>query len=64
MADEHRHDIAELYTKITLGEMRRSLPHFNWPLFFNRMFKDLHEKVGWVERRVTRLGEKISKIEN
>lgn len=46
MADEQRHDIAELYTKITLGDMKISLPHFNWPLFFNHMFKDLHDKNG------------------
>ncbi|PIC47746.1 hypothetical protein B9Z55_006986 [Caenorhabditis nigoni] len=46
MADEQRHDIAELYTKITLGDMKISLPHFNWHLFFNHMFKDLHDKHG------------------
>uniref|UniRef100_A0A1I7SXJ9 Peptidase_M13_N domain-containing protein n=1 Tax=Caenorhabditis tropicalis TaxID=1561998 RepID=A0A1I7SXJ9_9PELO len=44
MADEQRHDIAELYTKVTLGEMKDSLPHFDWPLFFNHMFKDLNDK--------------------
>ncbi|CAI5440720.1 unnamed protein product [Caenorhabditis angaria] len=48
MADEQRHDIAELYTKVTLGEMRRQLPNFDWHLFFNHMFKDLHDKNGKV----------------
>ncbi|CAI2347107.1 unnamed protein product [Caenorhabditis sp. 36 PRJEB53466] len=46
MADEQRHDIAELYTKVTLGQMIHQLPNFNWHTFFNHMFKDLHDKSG------------------
>uniref|UniRef100_A0A1I7XU20 Peptidase_M13_N domain-containing protein n=1 Tax=Heterorhabditis bacteriophora TaxID=37862 RepID=A0A1I7XU20_HETBA len=46
MADEQRHDIAELYTKLTLGEMRRQLPNFDWHFFFNQVFKDIKHKDG------------------
>ncbi|CAB3411137.1 unnamed protein product [Caenorhabditis bovis] len=46
MAEEQRHDIAELYTKVTLGEMRRQLPNFDWYTFFNHMFHDLVDKTG------------------
>ncbi|CAJ0914512.1 unnamed protein product, partial [Mesorhabditis belari] len=46
MADEHRHDIAELYTKLSIGDMRRRLPNFNWLLFFNSVFDDIKMKNG------------------
>ncbi|PAV82777.1 hypothetical protein WR25_24720 [Diploscapter pachys] len=45
MADEQRHDIAELYTKMTLGDMRRQFRHFDWILFFQSMFEDVRSKV-------------------
>ncbi|CAD6198779.1 unnamed protein product [Caenorhabditis auriculariae] len=46
MADEQRHDIAELYTKVTLGEMRRKLPNFDWFSFFNHIFHDIKNTNG------------------
>ncbi|CAI4221414.1 unnamed protein product [Auanema sp. JU1783] len=46
MADEQRHDIAELYAKMTLGDMRRQLRNFDWLLFFNHVFKDIKNKDG------------------
>ncbi|PAV84999.1 hypothetical protein WR25_10264 [Diploscapter pachys] len=46
MADEQRHDIAELYTKMTLGDMRRQFRHFDWILFFQSMFEDVRSKKG------------------
>lgn len=45
MADEQRHDIAELYTKMSLGEMRRMLPNYDWLFFFNHVFQDIKNKV-------------------
>ncbi|KAK0395996.1 hypothetical protein QR680_001524 [Steinernema hermaphroditum] len=44
MADDQRHDIAELYTKLTLGHMRRAYPNFNWLHFFNMVFTDIKTK--------------------
>ncbi|KIH46296.1 hypothetical protein ANCDUO_23652 [Ancylostoma duodenale] len=46
MADDQRHDIAELYTKMTLGQMREQLPNFDWQLFFNEVFRDITSKNG------------------
>ncbi|CAJ0576445.1 unnamed protein product, partial [Mesorhabditis spiculigera] len=46
MADEQRHDIAELYTKLSIGDLSRKLPNFNWLLFFNSMFEDIRTKNG------------------
>ncbi|KAF8363799.1 nep-2 [Pristionchus pacificus] len=46
MAEEQRHDIAELYTKMTLGQMTRELPYFNWKMFFNEVFADIKTKNG------------------
>lgn len=45
MADDQRHDIAELYTKMTLGQMKEQLPNFDWQLFFNEVFRDITNKV-------------------
>uniref|UniRef100_A0A1I8AE93 Neprilysin n=1 Tax=Steinernema glaseri TaxID=37863 RepID=A0A1I8AE93_9BILA len=44
MADDQRHDIAELYTKVTLGHMQRAYPNFNWLHFFNMVFTDIKTK--------------------
>lgn len=41
MADDQRHDIAELYSKLTIGKMRRDFPNFNWLEFFNVVFKSV-----------------------
>uniref|UniRef100_A0A0N4VTV3 Endothelin-converting enzyme 1 n=1 Tax=Haemonchus placei TaxID=6290 RepID=A0A0N4VTV3_HAEPC len=41
MADDQRHDIAELYTKMTLGQMKQELPNFDWLLFFNEVFREI-----------------------
>jgi hypothetical protein len=38
VAEDQRHDIAELYTKWTIGEMSTRFPNFNWLLFFNTVF--------------------------
>lgn len=46
MADEQRHDIAEMYTKITLGKMKQELPNFDWLLFFNKVFENIKDKQG------------------
>ncbi|KHJ99654.1 hypothetical protein OESDEN_00371 [Oesophagostomum dentatum] len=45
MADDQRHDIAELYTKMTLGQMNQQLPNFDWLMFFNEVFSDIIDKV-------------------
>ncbi|TMS35769.1 hypothetical protein L596_003092 [Steinernema carpocapsae] len=44
MADDQRHDIAELYTKLTLGRMKREFPNFDWLLFFNKVFAEIRTK--------------------
>ncbi|GMS83797.1 hypothetical protein PENTCL1PPCAC_5972 [Pristionchus entomophagus] len=46
MAEEQRHDIAELYTKMTLGQMTLELPYFDWKMFFNEVFADIKTKNG------------------
>ncbi len=46
MADDQRHDIAELYTKVTLGDLMRSFTHFNWLSFFETMFRDIRTPSG------------------
>lgn len=44
MADDQRHDIAELYTKVTVQQMREQFPNFDWLLFFNTLFQDIKSK--------------------
>ncbi|XGW12922.1 hypothetical protein V3C99_013514 [Haemonchus contortus] len=46
MADDQRHDIAELYTKMTLGQMKQELPNFDWLLFFNEVFREIVDQNG------------------
>uniref|UniRef100_A0A8L8KAX5 Peptidase_M13_N domain-containing protein n=1 Tax=Heligmosomoides polygyrus TaxID=6339 RepID=A0A8L8KAX5_HELPZ len=46
MADEQRHDIAEMYTKMTLGQMKEQLPNFDWQLFFNQVFRHITDENG------------------
>jgi hypothetical protein len=46
VAEDQRHDIAELYTKWTIGNMRKSFKNFDWLLFFNTMFEDIQDKNG------------------
>uniref|UniRef100_A0A183V478 Neprilysin n=1 Tax=Toxocara canis TaxID=6265 RepID=A0A183V478_TOXCA len=46
MADDQRHDIAELYTKVTIGQMRRDFSNFNWLTFFNYVFNDIRKSDG------------------
>ncbi|KAK6049614.1 hypothetical protein COOONC_12880 [Cooperia oncophora] len=46
MADDQRHDIAELYTKMTLGQMKQELPNFDWLLFFNEVFREITDQNG------------------
>ncbi|KAK6009470.1 hypothetical protein OSTOST_25594 [Ostertagia ostertagi] len=46
MADDQRHDIAELYTKMTLGQMKQQLPNFDWQLFFNQVFREITDQNG------------------
>ncbi|VDN01916.1 unnamed protein product [Thelazia callipaeda] len=41
MADDLRHDIAELYSKVTIGEMKKQFPNFDWLLFFNAVFDSI-----------------------
>ncbi len=41
MADDQRHDIAELYTKMTFGELRRQFSNFDWSIFVRTMFGDV-----------------------
>uniref|UniRef100_A0A0K0EV78 Phosphate-regulating neutral endopeptidase (inferred by orthology to a human protein) n=1 Tax=Strongyloides venezuelensis TaxID=75913 RepID=A0A0K0EV78_STRVS len=44
--EEQRHDIADMYNKITLGEMKRKLPNFDWILFFDTLFEKIPDKNG------------------
>ncbi|MFH4977167.1 hypothetical protein AB6A40_003876 [Gnathostoma spinigerum] len=44
IADDQRHDIAELYDKTTLGNLRKQTPNFDWLLFFNTVFRNVHIK--------------------
>ncbi|KAK6009293.1 hypothetical protein OSTOST_25803, partial [Ostertagia ostertagi] len=46
MADDQRHDIAELYTKMTLGQMKQQLPNFDLQLFFNQVFREITDQNG------------------
>jgi len=46
VAEDQRHDIAELYTKWTIGEMNARFPNFNWLLFFNTIFDDIADREG------------------
>ncbi|VDM56591.1 unnamed protein product [Angiostrongylus costaricensis] len=41
MGDDQRHDIAELYTKMTLGQMKEQLSNFDWLVFFNESGKQI-----------------------
>uniref|UniRef100_A0A0K0D9J7 Peptidase_M13_N domain-containing protein n=1 Tax=Angiostrongylus cantonensis TaxID=6313 RepID=A0A0K0D9J7_ANGCA len=41
MGDDQRHDIAELYTKMTLRQMKEQLSNFDWLLFFNESGKQI-----------------------
>lgn len=50
VAEDQRHDIAELYTKWTIGQMRRRYPNFDWLLFFNTIFENITDKDGRVIR--------------
>ncbi|KJH42924.1 hypothetical protein DICVIV_11073 [Dictyocaulus viviparus] len=45
MADDQRHDIAELYTKMTIGQMKEQLSNFDWLVFFNEVFRDITDKL-------------------
>lgn len=46
VAEDQRHDIAELYTKWTIGEMMRRFPNFDWLLFFNTIFVGITDSSG------------------
>jgi membrane metallo-endopeptidase-like protein 1 len=46
VAEDQRHDIAELYSKWTIGQMRQQFPHFDWLTFFNTIFEDITDKNG------------------
>uniref|UniRef100_A0AC34PXB3 Peptidase M13 N-terminal domain-containing protein n=1 Tax=Panagrolaimus sp. JU765 TaxID=591449 RepID=A0AC34PXB3_9BILA len=46
VAEDQRHDIAELYSKWTIGQMREKFPHFDWLTFFNTIFEDIEDKNG------------------
>ena len=46
VAEDQRHDIAELYSKWTIGKMREKFPNFDWLTFFNTIFEDIQDKSG------------------
>lgn len=46
MAEDQRHDISELYTKWTIGQMRTQFRNFDWLLFFNTIFENIKDKDG------------------
>ncbi|KAI6175220.1 Membrane metallo-endopeptidase-like 1 [Aphelenchoides fujianensis] len=48
VSEDQRHDISELYTKWTIGQMRREFRNFDWLLFFNTIFEDIRDKDGKV----------------
>uniref|UniRef100_A0A915PRS5 Uncharacterized protein n=1 Tax=Setaria digitata TaxID=48799 RepID=A0A915PRS5_9BILA len=41
LSDDLRHDIAELYSKMTIQQMRKEFPNFDWLLFFNTIFRNI-----------------------
>ncbi|KAL3993800.1 Neprilysin-2 [Acanthocheilonema viteae] len=41
LSDDLRHDISELYNKMTIEQMRKEFPNFNWLLFFNTIFQNI-----------------------
>lgn len=44
VAEDQRHDIAELYTKWTIGQMKQNFPNFDWLIFFNTIFEGIYDK--------------------
>ncbi|KAI6179301.1 Phosphate-regulating neutral endopeptidase [Aphelenchoides besseyi] len=50
VSEDQRHDISELYTKWTIGQMRREFRNFDWLLFFNTIFEGIRDKNGSIIR--------------
>uniref|UniRef100_A0A7E4VRL2 Neprilysin n=1 Tax=Panagrellus redivivus TaxID=6233 RepID=A0A7E4VRL2_PANRE len=46
VAEDQRHDISELYSKWTIGEMRKKFPNFDWRTFFNTIFEEITDANG------------------
>jgi hypothetical protein len=44
VAEDQRHDIAELYTKWSIGQMNSRFPNFDWLIFFNTIFEGILDK--------------------
>uniref|UniRef100_A0A1I7VBC3 Peptidase_M13_N domain-containing protein n=1 Tax=Loa loa TaxID=7209 RepID=A0A1I7VBC3_LOALO len=41
LSEDLRHDIAELYNKMTIEQMTKEFPNFNWLLFFSTIFQTI-----------------------
>ncbi|KAM3720060.1 Neprilysin-2 [Dirofilaria immitis] len=41
LSEDSRHDIAELYNKMTIEKMKKEFPNFDWLLFFNTIFQSI-----------------------
>ncbi|VDM94201.1 unnamed protein product [Onchocerca ochengi] len=41
LSEDLRHNVAELYNKMTIEQMRKEFPNFNWLLFFNTIFQSI-----------------------
>ncbi|EJW79702.1 hypothetical protein WUBG_09390, partial [Wuchereria bancrofti] len=41
LSEDLRHDIAELYNKMTIEQMSKEFPNFNWLLFFSTIFQNV-----------------------
>ncbi|VIO93997.1 Uncharacterized protein BM_BM7805 [Brugia malayi] len=41
LSEDLRHDIAELYNKMTIEQMSKEFPNFNWLLFFSTIFQNI-----------------------
>uniref|UniRef100_A0A914KXX2 Peptidase M13 N-terminal domain-containing protein n=1 Tax=Meloidogyne incognita TaxID=6306 RepID=A0A914KXX2_MELIC len=46
VSEDQRHDVSELYTKYTIGEIKERYPNFDWLLFFNTIFENINEQKG------------------
>uniref|UniRef100_A0AC35U4W4 Neprilysin n=1 Tax=Rhabditophanes sp. KR3021 TaxID=114890 RepID=A0AC35U4W4_9BILA len=44
--EEQRHDIAGMYNKISLGDMKKKFPNFDWKFFFKTLFEKIRGPTG------------------
>ncbi|OZC05429.1 hypothetical protein X798_07597 [Onchocerca flexuosa] len=45
LSEDLRHNIAEMYNKMTIEQMRKEFPNFNWLLFFNTIFQYKYQDI-------------------